>query len=314
MATIIITGGTGLIGTALSKMLIERGHSVIVLTRKKRPSQASLRYASWNVSKGEIDGQAISEADYIIHLAGAGVVDEKWTAARKQEIIDSRVKSGELIVSALAANPNKIRAVIAASAIGWYGPDPVIPNPHPFTEESPHDNSFLGNTCYLWEKSLDPLLKTNIRLVKLRTGIVLSNDGGALAEFKKPVRLGIAGILGSGRQIISWIHIEDLCRQYLYAIDNDNISGVYNAVAPHPVSNRDLTLTLAKRLKGNFYIPVNVPEFVLKLMMGDRSIEVLKSATVSTDKLHAQGFTFIYPSIEAAINELVRKTAAGVKS
>ena len=307
MTTVIITGGTGLIGTALSKMLVQQGYSVIVLTRKPRPAQGSVRYAAWDVAKHQINEKALSEADYIIHLAGAGVVDKKWTPARKQEIIDSRVKSGELIANALRTTPNKVRAVIAASAIGWYGPDPSIPNPEPFTEDMPYDKSFLGETCYLWEKSLDPLINTSVRLVKLRTGIVLSNDGGAFVEFRKPVRLGIAGILGSGKQMISWIHMEDLCRQYLYAIENDRISGVYNAVAPHPVSNRDLTLTLAKRLKGNFFIPVNVPVFVLKIMMGDRSIEVLKSATVSTAKLHAQGFTFIYPSIDAAINELIRK-------
>ncbi len=310
MATVLITGGTGLIGTALSKMLIAKGYAVIVLTRNAKPAKDQMRFAAWDVAKGQIDKGALAEADYIVHLAGAGVVDKKWTAKRKQEIIDSRVKSGELIVSALADTPNKVRAVIAASAIGWYGPDPSIPNPHPFTEDHPYHKSFLGETCYLWEQSLDPLLKTSIRLVKLRTGIVLSNEGGAFAEFKKPVRLGIAGILGSGKQIISWIHMEDMCRQYIYAIENDKISGVYNSVAPQPVSNKELTLKLAKRMKGNFHIPVNVPVFVLKLMMGDRSIEVLKSATVSTEKMHKQGFTFFYPSIDAAINELVPKTAA----
>jgi uncharacterized protein (TIGR01777 family) len=169
----------------------------------------------------------------------------------------------------------------------------------------PADEGFLGQTCVQWEQSFDDLDKTAIRLVKLRTGIVLSNDGGALAEFKKPVRMGIAGILGSGKQIVSWIHIEDLCRQYIFAIENPAVSGVYNAVAPGPVSNKYLTIQLAQELKGRFYIPVNVPVFALKLVLGEMSVEVLKSATVSTDKMHRQGFTFLYPSIEAALKQLI---------
>ncbi|RYY20499.1 MAG: TIGR01777 family protein [Chitinophagaceae bacterium] len=306
METVIVTGGTGTIGKTLSKMLVDTGYRVIILTRKPRPAENNISYASWDVNKGTIDENAIKDADYIIHLAGAGVADKKWTAKRKKEIVDSRVKSGELLVRALSEIPNKVKAFIAASAIGWYGEDSVIPNPNPFTEEVKHDESFLGETCYLWEKSLDPLNSTLIRLVKLRTGIVLSNDGGAFAEFKKPVGFGIAGILGSGRQIISWIHVEDLCRQYLYAIENKMLSGVYNAVAPSPVSNKELMIKLAKKRKGSFYIPVNVPVFVLKIMLGERTVEILKSTTVSTNKMHRQGFTFLYPSIDSALDELLK--------
>jgi uncharacterized protein (TIGR01777 family) len=305
METVMITGGTGLIGKALSKMLIAKGYRVIILTRKPRQAENNIRYAGWDINKGKMDESAISEADYIIHLAGAGVADKKWTAKRKQQIIDSRVKSGELLVKTLAGVPNKVKAFIGASAIGWYGQDPVVPNPSPFKEDAKHDESFLGETCYLWEKSLDPLNKTLVRLVKLRTGIVLSNDGGAFAEFRKPVRMGVAAVLGNGKQIISWIHIEDLCRQYIYAIENKMLSGVYNAVAPYPVSNKELMLKLAKKSKGSFYIPVNVPVFVLKFMLGERTVEILKSTTVSTDKMHRQGFTFLYPSIDAALSELL---------
>ncbi len=305
MATIIITGGTGLIGKTLSKMLVGAGHSVIIFTRKAKPAEGKIRFVAWNVSKGIIDHAALAEADFIMHLAGAGVADKKWTEARKQEIVDSRVKSGELIVKALAERPHKVQAVIAASAIGWYGEDPSVPNPNPFTEDMPPDESFLGRTCYLWEQSLEPLNSTSVRLVKLRTGIVLSNDGGAFAEFKKPVRLGIAGILGSGQQIISWVHIEDMCRLYIYCMEHADVSGVYNAAAPTPVSNRNLTLILAARMKGSFHIPVNVPVFVLKMMLGDRSVEILKSTTVSARKIQRRGFTFLYPSIEAAINQLI---------
>ncbi|MHA4846654.1 TIGR01777 family oxidoreductase [Flavitalea antarctica] len=306
METVLITGGTGLIGKMLTKMLVAKGYQVIVVTRKPLGPEHNLRYAGWDVDKGTIDETALKEADYIVHLAGAGVADRKWTAKRKQEIIDSRVKSGELLVAKLQQIPNKLKAFISASAIGWYGEDPVVPNPSPFKEEDKHDDSFLGETCYLWEKSLDPLNNSLIRLVKLRTGIVLSNDGGAFAEFIKPVRMGVAGILGNGKQIISWIHIEDMCRQYIYAIENTRLSGVYNAVAPHPVSNKELMLKLAKKSKGSFYIPVNVPVFVLKIMLGERTVEILKSTTVSTDKMKRQGFTFLYPSIDAALTELLK--------
>ena len=144
-------------------------------------------------------------------------------------------------------------------------------------------------------------------MVKLRIGIVLSNSGGALAEFKKPISFGIAGILSSGKQMVSWIHIDDLCRLFINAIENEQLSGCYNAVAPEPVTNKTLTLELAKKLKGKFFIPMHVPSFVLKIMMGDRSIEVLKSATVSSAKIKQTGFTFLYPTIDAALQQLCSK-------
>ncbi len=307
MTTILITGGTGMIGKALTHALLEKNYKVIVLSRQTNQRQTettNLSYAAWNVDGQTIDKEAISKADYIIHLAGAGVADKRWTKKRKQEIINSRVRSGELLVKALQDIPNKIKAVICASAIGWYGADPVIPNPKPFREDDPHDISFLGETCKQWEESVDPVKKSGKRLVKLRTGIVLSNEGGALKEFKRPLLFGVAAILGDGKQMISWIHIDDLVRLYIAAIEDETLNGVYNAVAPKPVSNKELTLQLARIQKGNFFIPVHAPSFVLKLVIGEMSIEVLKSATVSCDKIHYTGFTFLYPSLDAALKNL----------
>ena len=307
MTTILITGGTGMIGKALTHALLEKNYKVIVLSRQTNQRQTettNLSYAAWNVDGQTIDKEAISKADYIIHLAGAGVADKRWTKKRKQEIINSRVRSGELLVKALQDIPNKIKAVICASAIGWYGADPVIPNPKPFREDDQHDISFLGETCKLWEESVEPLRKSGKRLVKLRTGIVLSNEGGALKEFKRPLLFGVAAILGDGKQMISWIHIDDLVRLYITAIEDETLNGVYNAVAPKPVSNKELTLQLARIQKGNFFIPVHAPSFVLKLVIGEMSIEVLKSATVSCDKIHYTGFTFLYPSLDAALKNL----------
>lgn len=307
METVLITGGTGMIGKALTTALLEKNYNVIILSRnaanEQRPTN-NLSYAQWNINDQTIDKAAIAKADYIIHLAGAGVADKRWTKKRKKEIVDSRVKSGELLVKALQENTNKVKAIISSSAIGWYGPDPSIPNPHPFTEDDPADDGFLGTTCLKWERSIEPVTKLNKRLVKLRIGIVLSNEGGAFKEFKKPVRFGVAAILGSGKQIISWIHIDDLIRLFISAFENEKMNGSYNAVAPHPVSNKDLTIQLARIKKGKFFIPVQVPSFILKLVLGELSIEVLKSATVSCSKIHDTGFTFQFPSIDAALKAL----------
>jgi len=311
METIIITGGTGLVGKALTKQLIAKGYQVIVLTRKS-PSDTvndgQLSYALWNVKEKTIDIAAVQKADHIVHLAGAGVVDKRWSDSYKKEIQDSRTKSSELIIQVLQQHENKVKSFISASATGWYGADDVLQQQGKgFTETATAATDFLGATCKLWEDSVNAAAIIGKRVVKLRTGIVLSNEGGALVEFKKPLRFGVAGILGSGKQMVSWIHIDDLCRMYIEAIQNIGLSGAYNATAPAPVSNKTLTLELAKTIKGKFFIPMHVPGFVLKIMLGESSIEVLKSCTASSEKIRQAGFTFLYPSIEAALLQLCKQ-------
>jgi uncharacterized protein len=308
MATILITGGTGLIGQAVSKLLISKGHSIIILSRgQSASSNPSYAIAHWDPAKQEIDVAAIQQADYIINLAGAGVADKRWTKKRKQEIIDSRVQGGELLVKALKENTNKVKAVISASGIGWYGDDVKRkPGHKAFIEEDPVDTEYLGETCRLWEASIDPVQELGKRLIKFRIGIVLSNEGGALKEYKMPVRFGVAAILGSGKQVISWIHIDDLTRLIVYAIEHEELHGVYNAVASQPITNRNFMLKLAEKIKGRFYIPFYVPSFVLKLMLGGLSIEVLKSATVSNSKISQAGFQLLYPTVEAALGDLTK--------
>ena len=306
MQTILITGGTGLVGRALTNALVQRGYKVIILTRHipETAAGANTSYALWDVNKQTIDTGAVQAADHIIHLAGAGVVDKKWTDAYKKEIIDSRVKSSQLLISTLQDHSNAVKTLVSASAIGWYGADKGQAD---FIETDPPEKDFLGETCRLWEESVEPVTLLGKRLVKLRTGIVLSNEGGALVEFKRPIRFGLAAILGSGKQMVSWIHIDDLCRMFIHAIENENTNGTYNAVAPLPVTNKTLTLSLAKAMKGKFFIPVHIPRFILKLLLGQRSIEVLKSATVSCEKIKGAGFVFLYPSIETAMAELNKK-------
>ena len=263
-------------------------------------SKNGIQWAQWNVDTQTIDKDAVAKADYIIHLAGAGVADKRWTKKRKQEIVDSRVKSGALLVTALSEIENNVKTVITASAIGWYGADPVIPNPIPFLEDAPADTAFLGDTCRQWEQSIEPVTQLKKRVVKLRIGIVLSKDGGALKEFIKPLQFGVAAILDNGKQMISWIHIDDLVNMFMAAIENENMNGVYNAVAPKPVSNKELTLELARSRK-KFFIPFYVPSLILKLMLGEMSIEILKSATVSSTKIQQAGFNFKFPDIKSAL-------------
>ena len=310
MPSVLITGGTGLVGTAVKALLEQKGYEVVLLTRSKTPLKGQ---AHWDINAGTIDSAAIAAADYIIHLAGAGVADKRWSTARKQEILDSRTKSSALLVKALQETPNKVKAVISASAIGWYGPDNIDKYNNDlslqgFVETDPSYPDFLGTTCAAWEASIAPVTAiTNglqKRLVCLRTGIVLSKNGGALKEFLKPLAVRMAAVLGNGKQMISWIDVRDLAKMFVYALENENISGSYNAVAPAPVSNKTLTKTLAKVLYGSIYITTYVPSFVLKIMLGEMSIEVLKSTTVSAQKILDTGFVFDYPEISKSLSTL----------
>lgn len=303
MATVLITGGTGMIGSSLAKELVRRGHRAVVLTRRNEPPSENVTYRKWNVERGTIDEAAVREADFIVHLAGANVADGRWTAARKKEILDSRVNSGALLVKALQTIPNRVKAVIGASAIGWYGPDAQVPGSRPFVETDPADASFLGRTCAQWEAAIRPVEATGKRLVLFRIGIVLSNEGGAYVAFKKPLAFGAAAVLGSGKQVVSWIHADDLVGLFCKALEDETMAGVYNAVAPHPVSNKDLIGTMAKQ-RGGFSVPVPVPSFALKLALGEMSVEVLKSATVSAARVQAAGYQFLYPRIEDAVKQL----------
>ncbi|WEK37736.1 MAG: TIGR01777 family oxidoreductase [Candidatus Pseudobacter hemicellulosilyticus] len=308
MATVLITGGTGLIGKALTKLLTDKGYQVIILTRHPKTPDGRVSYAVWDPAAKSIDTKAVQQADYIVNLAGENVMGKRWSKNRKQEILDSRVQSAELLADALRQPGHQVKAVISASAIGWYGDDAKRPaGKKTFTEDDPADKEYLGETCRLWEAAIDPVAALGIRLVKLRTGIVLSPEGGALEEFKKPVRFGFVTVLGSGQQVISWIHIDDIARLYLNAIENDQWHGAFNAVGPQPVSNKEMVATLGRKMKGSFCITLYVPTFVLKMVLGEMSVEVLKSATVSSSKASKAGFQFLYPELGVALDNLLKK-------
>ncbi|MEI8109506.1 MAG: TIGR01777 family oxidoreductase [Chitinophagia bacterium] len=309
MATILITGGTGMVGQALAALLSASGNRVIIITRRipvnTTAKSFSNEYALWNPDEYWIESTAIQQADYIIHLAGAGVADKRWTPQRKQEILQSRVKGCKTLVKALETIPHKVKAVLSASAIGWYGWDTEKSIQSGFTENDPPDTAFLGDTCFQWEKSIEPVKQLNTRLVIFRIGIVLDKAGGALPEFLKPLHFRVASVLGNGAQIISWIHLHDLCNLFLFAINNPAVEGVYNAVAPHPLSNRLFNRVLASYLYDSKYFTLTVPKFVLQIMLGEMCVEVLKSTKVSSKKIQDAGFVFQYPELQDAIRQIL---------
>jgi uncharacterized protein (TIGR01777 family) len=295
-----------MLGSELSKFLTGKGCHVIVLSRHPKQVTGNISYAAWDPVKQTIDNAAVQKADYIINLAGAGINDKRWSKKRKQEIITSRVQSGSLIVKALTEIPNQVKAVLSISGIAWYGDDAKRDlAKRAFTETDPADDDYLGQVCVQWEEAIKPVEGLGKRLAIFRCAPVFSNAGGAFREFKRPVQLGLAAILGNGRQIISWIHIEDIVRMFWFAIENENIQGIYNAASPQPISNREFTLQLAQKIKGKYFIPVHVPVFVLKIAVGGVSVEVLKSATISCEKISQAGFQFLYPSVDAALDNLL---------
>jgi len=304
MQTIGITGGTGFVGHHLTQKLMEQGHRVIIFTRDmhKVSRQENVTYSFWSPTEKKFDLRFFKELDAVIHLAGAGVADKRWTAKRKDEIVSSRVQGTEFLIDRLREHAPKCRTMIGASAIGYYGPD--RPHEIPFAEEAKPGSDFLARTCQLWEAAThkaDELMRTVI----LRFGIVLGRDDGAFPQFARPQDFGIIPILGSGRQMISWIHIEDLCAMILWVLQQENIEGVYNAVAPSPVSQKELCKAIASCKKG-IKLPVHVPDVILKIALGGLSSEALKSATVSAEKIRQQGFSFRYTDIREAVSDILQ--------
>ncbi|GAA4448332.1 TIGR01777 family oxidoreductase [Nibrella saemangeumensis] len=299
--TVLITGGTGTIGQRLTQLLQEQGYQVAYLSRSTKPI-ANVKVYQWDVKKGTLDPQAILTADYIIHLAGAGIADERWTDARKKEILESRTQSTQLLADALRTTQHHVKAFISTSAIGYYGADT---GDQPMTETSTAGTDFMAQVVRAWERSVDQVAALGIRTVKLRTGVVLTMAGGALPKLAQPIRLGAGAPIGSGQQYISWIHIDDLCRMFTQAMTDSRWEGVYNAVAPEPVTNEALTRQIAKVLGKPLILP-KIPAFTIKLMFGELAITVLGSSLVLNKRIRDEtGFLYQYGNLSAALEQLM---------
>lgn len=300
MSIVLITGGSGMIGTRLTTLLRQRGYEVRHLERsiKKSPVRTYL----WDVDKGTIDVEALQGVKTIIHLAGANIGAKRWTEKRKQEIIDSRVKSTKLLKHALANNSHQVKTFLCASAMGYYGGD--CGEEIKGEGDSP-GSDFLAKVTQLWEEAATEFAQLGIRVVRIRTGIVLSSTGGALEPMAKQVKYGLAAPLGNGRQYMSWVHIDDHCEAFIHALEQDDMHGPYNSAAPAPATNRQFTQTLARLLQKPMFMP-NVPAFILRLALGEMSTLVLGSCRISSDKLKATGFVFKYPDLEGALKNLLK--------
>ncbi|WP_276368457.1 TIGR01777 family oxidoreductase [Chryseolinea sp. H1M3-3] len=298
---ILITGASGLIGTRLTTLLHEKGYRIAHLSRTTRSGNAQTFL--WNVDKNQLDPAAIQPAHAIIHLAGAGVADKPWTKERKNEIISSRTLSTRLLYDELKKGNHQVRTFISASGIGYYGSDD---SENFFTENDKTGDDFLADVVRRWEEAADQIAELGIRVVKIRIGVVLSEKGGALQEIMRPVKFYAGAPLGSGKQYVSWIHLDDLCNLFIKTLEDETLQGVYNAVAPHPVTNKELTYAIAKALNKPLIIPA-VPSFVLKLLLGEMADLVLKGAKVSGQKIQSAGFRFKFEHIQDALKDLLVK-------
>lgn len=295
MATILITGGTGLIGKNLKRKLIIKGYTVHVLTRNPKEKDEF----RWNINEKYIDVNAFKGVTHIIHLAGAGIADKRWTTKRKKELINSRVKSTNLLYKKVQDLKIPLKGFISASGIGYYG---AITSDKIFTEEDTPENDFISTICIHWEKVAYQFKNIAIPTTILRTGVVLSKSGGALSKMNTPLFLSA---LGTGKQYIPWIHINDLCNLYIKAIEDSNFIGVFNAVAPEHQTNNNFTKTLGNTINKPV-LPINAPSFVLKTALGEMASILLEGSKVSAEKVN-KTYNFIYPNLQSALNNIYKK-------
>lgn len=295
---ILITGATGLVGKQLIEALKLQGHRIAILSRKPVQIEGVEAFI-WDVYKQTIDTNALKGIDTIIHLAGEGIADQKWTDKRKKEIIDSRVKSGKLLYDTIKKTNASVTTFISASAVGFYGDraDEIL------HENSQPGHGFLADCCQQWENAADEGLTLGIRVVKIRIGLILSAEGGALPAMQKPIKLFVGAPLGTGKQWMPWIHLKDIVGIFLKALNTESMHGAYNACAPFPASNKLLTKRIAYHLNRPVW-PINVPAFMLKTLLGEMSILPLMSNNTSANKILTAGYEFNYPNLDNALAEI----------
>jgi uncharacterized protein len=304
MPRVLVTGGTGLIGQRLCRILEDRGYEVAILSRKHgsglQGNGITTRVHYWNPDRQEIDEEAVNSSDFIIHLAGANIGGKRWTGRRKKQILESRVGPADLIHKNLDLRNNRLKAFISSSATGYYG---ARTTGNICRETDPPASDFLGETCKKWEQAADRFSGSGIRTVKIRTGVVLANNGGALKRVDWLFRLGLGSAIGSGMQYMPWIHIDDLCQIYILAMEQEGMHGAYNAVAPEHVSNRIFSKELAKTLRKPFWFP-RIPAIFMRLLFGEMSVILLTGSRVSSEKITEAGYVFLYPRLMDALRKI----------
>ncbi len=302
MSNILIAGGTGLLGSRLSQLLKEKGHHVSHLSRQEN-LEAEFPAYQWDLKKKYVDPAALEKADVIINLAGAGVADARWTDARKQLIISSRVDSARLLKSFIENKKTPAKAYLSASAIGYYGDrgNQLLQETDP-----PGEEGFLPESVIAWEKAIDQVAETGIRTVAFRIGIVLSSKGGALEKMLLPFKVFNGTYFGDGSMYYSWIHIDDMARMFIEAVENEKLAGKYNGVAPHPATNKEIILACKKAL-GKPALILPAPAVVLRTAMGEMADMILDSAKVSSKKIEQAGFKFHFPELVPALKDLLKR-------
>lgn len=298
---ILITGATGLVGKEIVKLCHKDGIAVNYLTTSKSKLNTQDNYKGfyWNPSNNEIDSACFDGVEAIINLVGASI-SKRWTDAYKTEILESRTKTAQLLKSTIKAHNFPVKHIVSASAIGIY-PSSLV---NYYDEDNAEiSKSFLGDVVDQWEDAVDAFLDLNVNVCKIRIGLVLSTKGGALPEIIKPMKFGAGAAFGTGEQWQSWIHITDLAQLFLFAV-KENLTGVYNAVAPNPVTNTDLTKIAAKVLSKPLVLP-NIPKFPMKLVLGEMHMLLFESQRVSSQKIENEGFNFEYVNLEPALQDLL---------
>ena len=297
---VLITGSSGLIGKSLTRLLKDSGYHVAGLSRHKHPTGKEELF-HWDPDHNFIDSAALKDVTHIIHLAGAGIADKRWTKKRKKEIIDSRVGTARLLYDYVIREGTGVRCFISASGTGYYG---AVTGNRIFTEDDSAGSDFAAETCVLWEEAADLFKSSGIRTVKVRTAVVLARNGGFISKILPLARAGIALWFGDGRQYFPWIHIDDLCNIYLKAVDDETMAGPYNAVAPQSVSQAEFMKKAAQK-GGKPAIRAGVPSFVLQLAFGEMSEILLTGSRVSASAIEAEGYSFVYPSCESALKQIL---------
>lgn len=307
MKQIVILGGSGMIGSYLSKLLVIKGYSVIILTRNKilkSSSTTNIKYSYWNPEKSIIDINAIKDANCFINLSGENISRGRWTKRRKDKILNSRIQPLNFILNVFKENSISPNTFISTSAIGFYG---TLTSDKIFSETSPKGSDFLATVCAQWEDKVNIFRKIGSRVIILRTGVVLSTSGGVLKKMMLPAKLGLFAIIGSGKQYFPWIHIHDLCKIIIFSIENKSLNETYNAVASEHINNTQFTVALSKATEFKLFI-LKIPAWGLKLILGEMAIMLLKGSRISNKKILEEGFNFQYDNIDSCLNNLIKKS------